>query len=47
MKQLKVRNPKLQRVLDYFTGWKEVALVIGVWIIAILLVVWATKVSIK
>jgi len=28
MKQIKVRNPKLQRRLDALTGWREVLLVV-------------------
>lgn len=45
MKQLKVRNPKVQRWLDYWTGWREVALVIGVVILAAVALFIATKVS--
>lgn len=45
MKQLKVRNPKVQRWLDYWTGWREVALVIISIIIAGICLMLATKVS--
>ena len=45
MKQLKVKNARIQRWLDYFTGWREVALVIGVVILAAITVIIATKVS--
>lgn len=45
MKQLKVKNARIQRWLDYWTGWREVALVIGVVILAAIALVVATKVS--
>lgn len=45
MKQLKVKNARIQRWLDYWTGWREVALVIGVAVLAAIALVVATKVS--
>lgn len=45
MKQLKVKNPRIQRWLDYWTGWREVALVIIAIVVAALFLIAATKVS--
>lgn len=28
MKQIKVKNPRLQRGLDWLSGWREVALIL-------------------
>lgn len=43
MKQVKVSNPKLQKLLDSIHGWKEVALVAFAWAIVIALAFAAHK----
>ena len=40
MKQFKVANPKLQKLLDGINGWKEVPLCVILWAIAIAGVIW-------
>lgn len=42
MKRVKVANPKLQKFLDGITGWKEIALCVILWSIAIAGIIWIT-----
>ena len=38
MKQLKVKNPKLQKLLDRLSGWPEWVIVALAWALALLVV---------
>ena len=45
MKQMKVKDPRLQAVLDKINGWQQWALVAGAWLTAIVLlyIAWRMK----